>query len=117
MTLLERMEPMELLKEMKFGKAGCDPSDPDRDLNLIEQLNQTFTYLASFDAAIHVFREHPEITQLTLNLGTQSGSDIESGAAGGIAVEVFAAVTPTNNEKLKKDLAKVSKTSATLKKL
>ena len=111
MTLLERMEPMELLKEIKFGKAGFDPLDADRDLNLIEQLNQTFTYLASFDAAIHVFREHPEITQLTLNLGTQSGSDIESDAAGGIAAEVFAAVTPTNNEKLKKDLAKVSKTN------
>lgn len=45
-----------------------------------------------------------------LNLGTASGSDIES-ECGGVAAEV----TPTNNQKLKMDINKVLKTSAKLK--
>jgi hypothetical protein len=101
-------DPLELLKKFKFEKIGHDPLNIQRPLNFIEQLNQTFTYLASFKAASILFEMHPGLTSMTLNLGTRAGSDIESDFDGGIAAEVFAAVNPKSNNKLKKDIQKVS---------
>lgn len=49
---------------------------------------------------------------LSLNLGTSSGFDIQTPEGGGIAAEVFAAVTPQNNRKLAKDIEKVSAADA-----
>lgn len=110
--LLGDDDPLDVLKTLRFTQAGCDPLDPNRDLNLIEQLNQTFTYLATFRAAERLFETYGPNLRLTLNLGTQPGADIETDAYGGIAAEVFAAVKPDNNKKLKKDLKKVSQASA-----
>lgn len=104
--------PIEFLRKIKFEQVGYDPLDTQRPLNFIEQLNQTFTYLASFRAAIILFNRHPGLDSLTLNLGTNSGSDIESDFDGGIAAEVFAAVKPDNNNKLKNDIVKVSAINA-----
>lgn len=103
---------MAFLFQLKFQQVGCDPMNPSRQLNLIEQLNQTFTYLASFDGAKFLFARHPKVQSLTLNLGTSSGSDIETAEDGGIAAEVFAAVTPQSNRKLVGDIEKVSATDA-----
>ncbi len=105
-------EPMAFLLRLKFQQVGCDPLNLSRQLNLIEQLNQTFTYLASFNSAEFLFARHPNVHNLTLNLGTSSGSDIETKESGGIAAEVFAAVTPQNNRKLAGDIKKVSATDA-----
>ena len=99
--------PLEFLFQLKFQSMGCDPLKPSRQLNLIEQLNQTFTYLASFNGADFLFSRHPKVQRLTLSLGTAAGSDIETPESGGIAAEVFAAVTPRNNGKLAKDIKKV----------
>lgn len=104
--------PLEFLYKLKFMPSGHDPLDPDRRLNLIEQLNQSFTYLASFNAAEILFNEHPNVHRLTLNLGTKSGWDVETNDSGGIVAEVFAAVTPSNNNKLNKDIARVSTANA-----
>lgn len=104
--------PMAFLYLLKFRAVGCDPLDPSRPLNLIEQLNQTFTYLASFSAAAFLFEQHPKVQSLSLNLGTTSGFDVETPEDGGIAAEVFAAVTPTNNRKLAKDIERVSMSTA-----
>ena len=41
-------DPMEALRAMKFERIGFNPLD-GTPLNLIEQLNQTFHDLASFD--------------------------------------------------------------------
>ena len=103
---------MAFLFQLKFQQVGCDPLNQSRQLNLIEQLNQTFTYLASFNGAEFLFSRHPNVQSLTLNLGTSSGSDIETLEDGGIAAEVFAAVTPRNNRKLVNDIEKVSTTEA-----
>jgi hypothetical protein len=103
-----------LLREMKFGKLGCDPLKTDCKWNLVEQISQTFTYLASFKAAEILFGWHPKLTELVLNLGTSSGTDIES-ECGGIAAEIFAATSPSSNGKLNKDIQKVSKTDAQYK--
>jgi hypothetical protein len=93
---------------MKFEKIGFDPLNPARRLNLIEQLNQIFTYAASFRAASYLYQELRELTSLTLNLGTDAGWDIESSENGGLVAEVFAAVDPRNNRKLEKDIKKVA---------
>jgi len=104
--------PLEFLNEIKFEKIGCDPLDRERPLNFIEQVNQTFTYLASFRASKFLFEQHQNLNSLTLNLGTKSGLDIFSEYDGRIAAEVFAAVNPNNNNKLQKDIEKVSDTTA-----
>ncbi|MGP4905404.1 hypothetical protein ACTXGW_04830 [Psychrobacter faecalis] len=103
-----------LFSKMKFGGIGFDPLNSNRALNIIEQINQSFTYLASFYALEILFTEHPELTPFRLNLGTAPGSDIES-ECGELAAEVFAAVAPTSNQKIKKDIDKVLKTNARLK--
>ena len=61
-----------------------------------------------------LFIEYPELAPFRLNLGTAPGSDIES-ECGELAAEVFAAVAPTSNQKLKKDINKVLETNAKLK--
>lgn len=103
-----------LFAKMKFGGIGFDPLDPKRALNIIEQINQSFTYLASFYALEVLFTEYSELAPFRLNLGTAPGSDIES-ECGELAAEVFASVTPTNNQKLRKDIDKVLETEARLK--
>jgi hypothetical protein len=108
-------DALKALWEMKVSPAGCDPLDAAVPLNLIEQLNQTFTYVASARAVKILLERHPRAAPFTLNLGTAAGSDIESKLAGGIAAEVFAAVNTANNRKLSKDVKKVAATKAQFK--
>lgn len=100
------------LFNLKFEPIGCDPLSTDRPLNLIEQLNQTFTYLASFKAAELLFDLHPGCAPFTVNLGTASGPDIQAGSPIHLIAEVFAAVNTSNNDKLRKDLKKLASSPA-----
>jgi hypothetical protein len=93
------------LHSLKFLPVGCNPLNL-RDLNLIEQLNQTFTYLSSFKAAEYLWAEHPNEDSFTVNLGTAGGYDVHNDEKT-IVAEVFATVTPKNNKKLKNDVLKV----------
>lgn len=111
----ENTHAMDFMERLKFEKMGYDPLNSDRNLNFTEQLNQTFTYLASMKAAEFIFNEHPGISSLTLNLGTAPGSDLETNDCGGIAAEVFAATKPSSNNKLNKDIQRVSETDAKYK--
>ena len=108
-TLLAEPRAIDALAGMKFSEAGRHPVE-DRNLNLVEQINQTFTYLVSLAAAADIIRWHPDWAPLRLNLGTTGGSDLESDF-GSFAAEAFAAVRATNNRKLLKDVLKVSKNS------
>lgn len=112
--LCSERDSFAVFSKIKFGGVGCDPLNTKRQLNLIEQVNQSFTYLASFSGAAMLFEHHPDMGPFTLNLGTVAGSDIES-QLGELAAEVFASVTPSNNQKLKKDIDKVAATSAATK--
>lgn len=76
--LLTRDGGLSALAALKFGEAVCDPLDSSRSLNLVEQLNQSFTYLASIAATAWLFEHHPENAPYILNLGTAPGSDIMS---------------------------------------
>lgn len=99
-------DSLALLRDLKFNKMGRHPLQ-DRDLNLIEQLNQTATCLVSFKAAKLIFKQHPDCGGLRLNLMTQGGFDIESLSPDLVKAEAFAVVTPLNNKKLRKDLEKL----------
>jgi len=112
-VLLQREPALTVLRKLKFDSVGADPLD-DRPLNFIEQLNQTFTYLATFDAVRFLFGEHPDRAPFTVSLGTAPGHDIVS-SDGSVVAEVFAAVRPESNRKLAKDLRKLHATSAPYK--
>jgi hypothetical protein len=98
---------LDFLRRLKFADCGRHPVE-DRCLNLIEQVNQTFTYLATCRAAEKLFELHPDVPGLRLNVGTAAGTDIEDVDRTTLAAEVFAAVDPRNNRKLAKDIAKVA---------
>ncbi len=97
---------VEVLRQMKFTEMAWHPID-DRPLNLIEQLNQTWTYLVTLKALTFLFERHPAAGGFRLNLGTARGTDIESVAPRVVAAEVFAAVHPSNTRKLVKDLKRL----------
>ena len=112
-TKMKGLDPLEFLAKIKFCQIGCDPLDTDRELNMIEQLDQTFTYLASFMAVEYLYTVHPEIPCYRLNLGTSGGHDIESCPDNTqIICKVFAAVRPTNNNKLRKDAERLTTKSS-----
>jgi hypothetical protein len=100
-------EPMALLKALRFELVGHDPLTGE-PLNVIEQLNQTFTILVTLRAIERLIELHPDADGFRLALGTSSGRDIESVAPEMVAAEVFSATHPGSNQKLKKDLARLS---------
>jgi hypothetical protein len=106
--------PIELFYRMKFGQIGTDPLS-ERPLNIIEQLNQTYTYLVSFKAARYIFEELNFQGEINLNIGTASGFDIET-LDGSIIGEVFAATSVSSNQKLKKDIARLKGVDTTARK-
>jgi hypothetical protein len=105
--LCSNLSGIQLLYELKFNPNGRDPIE-DRNLNLIKQLNQLFTYFASVHAVKFLLDKHPQHAPYIMNLGTSSGYDIISN--GGIVVgEVFSSANPKNNNKLEEDLKRLSK--------
>lgn len=100
--LLESKSGIDLLKEIKFNQNGFDPLF-EEPMNFIEQINQTFTYLVSLEAAEWLLSIYPDKT-LQLNLGT--GYDIVSDD-GDIICECFASTSPDSNRKLLKDAEKL----------
>lgn len=112
--LLLENKGLQFLHELRFRQKGVDPLEEKRPLNLIEQLNQTFSYLTSLRGVAFLFERHPDVDSFCLNLGTAQGPDIIS-ADRSVAAETFAAVRPENNNKLKKDIRKVADSDATYK--
>lgn len=100
-------ESKRLFYQLKFLAFGKDPLT-ERDLNFIEQLNQSYTYLVSFYAVKYLIENHPYCGNYKLNLGTASGSDIESDD-GMVIAEVFAATSIASNQKMQKDIEKLKK--------
>ena len=68
---------MDLLKTLRFDQVGHDPLTGN-GLNIVEQLNQTFTILVTLRAIERLIELHPEAEGFRLALGTSSGRDIES---------------------------------------
>jgi hypothetical protein len=105
-TLASTTSGLDALASLKFKKVGCDPLDADRPLNFIEQLNQSFTYLASIKGTRWLFEHHGDKAPFVINLGTTRGFDIHSVDLRVIA-EAFAVTHPDSNQKIKKDVARL----------
>lgn len=100
-------EPMDLLRKLRFETVGHDPLSGE-PLNVVEQLNQTFTILASLRSVERLIELHPDAHGFRLALGTCSGRDIESIEAGLVAAEVFSATHPNSNNKLRKEITRLA---------
>ncbi len=101
--------PMALLHALKFEPVGLHPL-LGHALNVIEQVNQTATYMVALEAARLLFELHPEEIGYQIAPGADMAQalDIMSYTEGRVGAETFAAVDPRNNSKLKKDLAKLA---------
>jgi len=102
-------DALDLLRRMKFDPVGFHPIE-DRPLNLVEQINQTWTYAVAIAAARHLLSLHPDAGGLKLAPGAHASLelDIMSEIPCYIGAETFAAVNPRNNNKLATDMAKLT---------
>lgn len=102
--------PLHALEALKFSPIGSHPLE-DRPLNIIEQVNQTFTYLVAVKAAELLMKWHPEAEGFRIAPGAHAPNgtlDVESLEPGLVGAETFAAVRPENNRKLANDLKKLA---------
>lgn len=102
-------DPLALLRRMKFDPIGFHPLE-NRPLNLIEQINQTWTFAVAIAAARLLLELHPDVGGLRLAPGAHQSLelDIMSEKSCYIGAETFAAVDPRNNNKLEADLDKLA---------
>jgi hypothetical protein len=102
-------DPLDMLRRMKFDPIGFHPID-DRPLNLVEQINQTWTFAVAIVATRQLLSLHPDVGGFRLAPGAHASLDLDimSVEAGQVGAETFAAVTPRNNGKLAADLAKLA---------
>ena len=99
--------PLELFTALRFQPVGHDPLTGEA-LNVVEQLNQTFTILVSLRAVERLLEMHPDANGFRLALATSSGRDIESIEPNLVAAEVFSATHPGSNDKLRKDIDRLA---------
>lgn len=101
-------DPLQLVKHMKFDTVGFHPIT-HHPLNLIEQVNQTWTFAVALLAARQLLKLHPEAGPFLLAPGAHASQDLDimSSIPGLVGAETFAAVKPTNNNKLFADLTKL----------
>ena len=102
-------DPLDMLRRMRFESVSFLPIE-GHALNIVEQLNQTWTFCAALTAARRLLVLHPDVGGLRLAPGADAcqALDIMSVYEGCVGAEIFAAVTPQNNRKLAKDLLKMS---------
>lgn len=109
-------EPFEMFRAMKFQRVGFHPIETNRPLNFIEQINQIWTFAVAIAATRQLLADHnSEARGFKLAPGAHASLplDIMSVKDGLVGAETFAAVTPSNNGKLARDLKKLSKRDET----
>lgn len=104
--LLSSGNPLQVFHTLRFQEVGFDGLFKRRQ-NVVEQLNQTFTYLVTLQAVKELLLLHPKGGPYIVNAGARGGPDIKSND-GTIVAEAFAAVRPSNNKKLTEDLRRCS---------
>ena len=113
--LLEKImkqESLFLLYDLKFKDTGYQPFYNER-LNFIEQLNQTFSNLVVFLGVDYLIKKFGEQIY-HMNIGTKSGFDIYTEDES-IVAEVFSVVDHSNNQKLSKEITRLSSLSKSKK--
>jgi len=101
--------PIDFLRYMKFDRVGFHPIE-GHALNMVEQINQTWTYAVALTAARQLLELHPDAGGFHLAPGARMSKplDIMSVIDGLVGAETFAAVDPANNRKLALDLVKMA---------
>ena len=94
------------LHRLRFEPIGSHPLH-GHPLNIVEQINQTFTCLVGLEAVRWLLRHHPDVGGFRLALGAVPGFDVESVVPDRVQAETFAAVNPANNRKLVKDVSRL----------
>jgi hypothetical protein len=102
-------DALDLLRQMKFHPVGFHPVE-DRSLNLIEQLNQTWTYAVALTASRKLLELHPDVGGFMVAPGAHMSIDLDimSFQEGAVGAETFAATHPGSNGKLVKDRNKLA---------
>lgn len=102
-------DPLDLFRHMKFHPVGYHPIE-DRPLNLVEQLNQTWTYAVALIATRKLLELHPDAGGFKVAPGAHMSIplDIMSEREGLVGAETFAATHPSSNGKLVADLTKLA---------
>jgi len=108
--------PVDLFRDLKFRQIGRHPIE-DRPLNVIEQINQTWTYLTALAATRILLADHPDAKGFEVEPGARAATphDIVSLVPDVCVAEVFAATRPDSNDKLRKDIRKVAKAGSAAK--
>ena len=102
-------DPLAMLRRMKFKSVGYHPIE-GHALNLVEQINQTWTFAVAVAATRQLLQLHPDAGGFQLAPGAHAALelDIMSEVEGLVGAETFATVHPRNNRKLEADLAKLA---------
>jgi hypothetical protein len=113
MLLANEPEALQVLRFIKFKDIGHHPAG-DLKINILEQAQLTFNYLAKFEATRWLLTRHPEllVKGLELSVSSQSGFDIESVEADFLAAEVFSSTHPKLNNKLGQDIRHLAQHAA-----
>lgn len=100
--------PLDWMYRMKFLPIGRHPIG-GHALNAVEQINQTWSWIAALKAVELLLPMHPNAGGYALapDARMSQALDIMSVEPGLVGAEVFAAVHPRNNRKLAKDLSKL----------
>lgn len=116
-NLAAEKDAMSFLFECKFRKNGYNPIDFAIPLSFIDQLNQTFTYLATFRGAEYIFKKHPNLKKLKLklNIGIESRYDIKSLDTDEVEALVFASLDQSSNRILLRDRFRIDNSKAKFK--
>jgi hypothetical protein len=105
-------DPLELFRRMKFDPIGSHPVE-DQKLNLVEQINQTWNYVAALAATRILLERHPNPGVFGLAPEGQASLALNIMSLDGlVGAKTFAAVNPNDNGKLAADLAKLALHSA-----
>ena len=104
---------LSVLRVFKFSKRLGRHPFQHNSINLIEQINQTWTALVTLYAVQFLFAKHEDAGGFRVCFGTEAGTDIVSLAPTNltspriVAAEAYAAVHPRTNNKLQKDYMKL----------
>jgi hypothetical protein len=101
------------MQAAKFNAIGFDPYSSTRQLNLVEQINQHWSLVAALEAVRNLFKIHPTAEGFSIAAGASAVQPFDLMHLGDIEIvaEVFAATSPNSNQKLSKDLNKLSKSA------
>jgi hypothetical protein len=107
--MAQKGDPLDVIRQIKFETVGTHPIC-GHPLNVIEQINQTWTFVVALSATRHLLEMHADAGGFVLAPGAHAPIDLDimSQAPGLVGAEVFAAVNPNNNNKLETDLAKLA---------